>query len=116
MELDGRIESAARDLYQRGIDPRQAGIDWNKVRDEQRPAAEKAVKATLLLDSIAKQERLEATEEELSAEVERAAQALEKSVEAARAQMMKDGTLERVRGRLRREKAVDFVKSHAKLK
>ena len=39
-----------------------------------------------------------------------------KSVEATRAQMMKDGTLERVRGRLRREKAVDFIKVHAKLK
>jgi trigger factor len=116
MELDNRVEAAARDLYQRGIDPRQAGIDWRKVREEQRSAAEHAVKATLLLDSIVKQEKLEETEEEVSAEVERASQALEKSLEATRAQMMKDGTLERVRGRLRREKAVDFIKLHAKLK
>lgn len=116
LELDGRIEAAARDLYQRGIDPRQAGIDWNKVRNEQRPAAENAVKATLLLDSIVKQEGLEEEEEDVQKEVERAAQALEKSPEAARAQLMKDGSLERVRGRLRREKAVDFIKLHAKLK
>ncbi len=115
LELDGRVEAAARDLYQRGIDPRQAGIDWAKVRGEQRPAAENAVKATLLLDSIVKQEKLEATDEELSQEVERASKALEKSVEATRAKMMKDGTLERVSGRLRREKAVDFIKLHAKL-
>ena len=116
MELDGRVEAAARDIYQRGIDPRQAGIDWAKVREEQRPAAENAVKATLLLDSIVQQEKLEETEEELSEEVEKASKHLEKSVEATRAQMMKDGTLERVRGRLRREKAVDFIKLHAKLK
>jgi len=115
-ELDGRVEAAARDLYQRGIDPRQAEIDWGKVRDEQRPSAENAVKATLLLDSIVKQEKLETTEEELSEEVEKASKVLEKSVEASRAQMMKDGTLERVRGRLRREKAVDFIKLRAKLK
>lgn len=116
MELDGRIEAAARDLYQRGVDPRQAGIDWGKVREEQRAAAENAVKATLILDSIVKQEKLEASEDELSEEVEKASKYLEKSPEATRAQMMKDGTLERVRGRLRREKAVDFVKQHAKLK
>jgi trigger factor len=115
-ELDGRVEAAARDLYQRGIDPRQAGLDWAKVREEQRPSAENAVKATLVLDSIVKQEKLEETEEELSEEVEKASKVLEKSVEATRAQMMKDGTLERVRGRLRREKAVDFIKVHAKLK
>jgi trigger factor len=116
LELDGRVEAAARDLYQRGIDPRKAGIDWSKVRREQRPAAQNAVKATLLLDSIVKQENLEESEEELTQEVERASKVLEKSVEATRAKMMKDGTLERVRGRLRREKAVDFIKLHAKLK
>ena len=115
-ELDGRVEAAARDLYHRGIDPRQTGIDWGKVRDEQRASAENAVKATLLLNSIVKQEKLEETEEELSVEVEKASKMLEKSVEASRAQMMKDGTLEQVRGRLRREKAVDFIKLRAKLK
>ena len=86
------------------------------MRSEQRASAENAVKATLLLDSIVKQEKLEETEEEVSVEVEKASKALEKSPEATRAQMMKDGTLERVRGRLRREKAVDFVKLRAKLK
>ena len=86
------------------------------MREEQRPSAENAVKATLVLDSIVKQEKLEETEEELSEEVEKASKVLEKSVEATRAQMMKDGTLERVRGSLRREKAVDFIKLRAKLK
>ena len=63
-----------------------------------------------------KQEKLSESEEDVTAEIEKAAEALEKSPSAIRAQMMKDGTLERVRGRLRREKAVDFVKQRAKLK
>ena len=115
-ELQNRLESAAHDLYQRGIDPNQAGIDWAAVKREQRPSAVEAVKATLLLDRIAQEEKLEVSEEEVMAEIEKAAPALEKSPEAIRAQMMKDGSLERLRGRLRREKAVDFVKQHAKLK
>ena len=116
LELDVRVEAAVRDLYGRGIDPRQAGIDWSKVRSEQRASAENTVKATLLLNSVVTQEKLEETEEEVSVEVEKASKVLEKSPEATRAQMMKDGTLERVRGRLRREKAVDFIKLRAKLK
>lgn len=114
-EIDSRLEAAARDLYQKGVDPTKAGIDWNAVRTEQRASAEAAVKATLLLDGLARQESIEVTEEEVSAELEKASEALEKSPEALRAQMMKDGSLERLTGRLRREKAVDFIKQHAKL-
>ena len=114
-EIDSRIEAAARDLYQKGVDPAKAGIDWNAVRAEQRASAEAAVKATLLLDRLAQQESIEVTEEEVSAELQKASEVLEKSPEALRAQMMKDGSLERLTGRLRREKAVDFIKQHAKL-
>jgi trigger factor len=115
MELDSRLESAARDLYQRGIDPSTAGIDWQGVRRNEREGATEAVKSSLLLEKIAEKESLAVSEEELSAEIERFAAALDKSASAVRAQMAKDGSLERVRGRLRREKAVDFIKQHAKL-
>jgi trigger factor len=116
LELDGRVEAAARDLYQRGIDPNRAGIDWRAVRQEQRAAAEAGVKATLILDKIAQQEGLVASEQEVDEEIRRIAEAVEKSPEAVRAQMLKDGSLERLKGRQRRDKAVDFVKQHAKLK
>jgi trigger factor len=115
-EIDSRLEAAARDLYQKGVDPTKAGIDWNAVRTEQRASAEAAVRATLLLDRIAQQESIEVTEAEVSAELQKASEVLEKSPEALRAQMMKDGSLEQLTGRLRREKAVDFIKQHAKLK
>jgi trigger factor len=115
MELDGRLEAAARDLYQRGIDPNAAGIDWAGVRRKERDGAIAGVKSTLLLQKIVELESISETEEEVDAEVERFAQALEKSPAALRAQMTKDGSLDRIRGRLRREKAVDFIKQHAKL-
>jgi len=115
IELDSRLEAAARDLYQRGIDPNAAGIDWQTVRGNERAAATEAVKASLLLEKVAERESLTVSEEELSTEIERFAGALDKSASAVRAQMAKDGSLERLRGRLRREKAVDFIKQHAKL-
>jgi trigger factor len=116
LELDSRIEAAGRDLYQRGVDPNAAGIDWSAVRKNEKASADTAVRATLLLEKIAEQEGLSVSEEEVSAELGRYAEALEKSKEALRAQMTKDGSLERLKGRLRREKAVDFITLHAKLK
>jgi trigger factor len=115
LELDSRLEAAARDLYQRGVDPNAAGIDWQGVRRNERAGAVEAVKATLLLEKLAQKEGLEVSEQEIDAEVGRYAEALEKSREALRAQMTKDGTLSRIVSRLRREKAVDFIKQHAKL-
>lgn len=115
LELDSRLEAVARDLYQRGIDPNSAGIDWQGLRHNEREAATEAVKSSLLLEKIADKEALTVSEEELSAEIERFAGALDKSASAVRAQMAKDGSLDRLRGRLRREKAVDFIKQHAKL-
>jgi trigger factor len=115
-ELDSRLESTARDLYQQGIDPNATGIDWRKVKENERESAAAAVRASLLLDKIADREGLSVPEEEVEIEIGRYAEALEKSPAALRAQMAKDGTLDRVRGRIRREKAVDFIKQHAKLK
>jgi trigger factor len=83
-------------------------------RNEREPATE-GVKASLLLEKVAEREGLVVSEEVLSAEIERFATALDKSPSAIRAQMSKEGTLDRVRSRLRREKAVDFIKQHAKL-
>jgi trigger factor len=116
LELDSRLEATARDLHQQGIDPNETGIDWRKVRENERESAAAAVRASLLLERIAERESLAATEAEVEAEVGRYAEVLEKSPTALRAQMAKDGTLDRVRGRIRREKAVDFIKQRAKLK
>ena len=70
---------------------------------------------TFTLDGYVGAQSIEVTEAEVSAELQKASEVLEKSPEALRAQMMKDGSLEQLTGRLRREKAVDFIKQHAKL-
>ena len=67
------------------------------------------------LQCIEEREGLFASEGEVEAGIGRYAEALEKSPAALRAQLSKDGTLDRMRGRIRREKAVDFIKQHAKL-
>lgn len=114
-ELDRRVEDLARSLIDRGVDPRKAGIDWAELRESQRESATRSVAATMLLDRLAEQEQLRESEEDVDREVEAIAKQVKKGTEAVRAQLMKDGTLERIRRRLRRELAVDLLRQNARI-
>ena len=58
-EIDRRLEEFARRLIDQNVDPRQAGIDWNAFRESQRDVAREAVAAALVLDEVARREKLD---------------------------------------------------------
>jgi trigger factor len=114
-ELDQRVEDMARSLIDRGIDPSRAKVDWRGLREGQRESVARSVGATILLDRIVDQEGLKETPEAVNQEIERLAAAVKKSPEAVRAQLMKEGGLERLKRRLRRELAVDLLRESARI-
>ncbi len=75
---EAETENFVRDydnrLRQSGLDLKTyfqyTGLDLDKLREQMRPQAEKQVKARLALETIAKAEAIEVTEEELNAEYE----------------------------------------------
>jgi trigger factor len=113
--LDARLEAAVRDLAYRGIDPRQADVNWKEVRESQRESAVKAAKAEILLDEIARRENVEALPAEVDAEVARYAERMRKPAESVRRQMDKEGALSALRARIREEKTLDLLKADARL-
>ncbi len=112
-DIDRRTQEFIRQLIEERIDPRQAGIDWNAFRQDQRAPAEEAVKATIVLDEVSRRENLVVSDEDLDREVAGYAERSARTAQAARAQLEKDGELERVRTGLRRERAVDYLLSRA---
>jgi len=112
-EMDRRVEEFARRLMDQQIDPRQAGIDWNAFRDSQRDVAREAIAAALVLDEITRREQLDPTEEEVEQEIARHAERTGRTAAAVRAGLEKEGGLSRVRGGLRREKAIEFANRQA---
>jgi len=112
-EVDRRIDELAGRLIDQGVDPRQAGIDWEAFRDSQRPAAREAVGSTLVLDEVARRERLAVSDEEIDREIARFAERGGRAPAAVRAALDKEGGLSRVAAGLRREKSIDFVMSRA---
>jgi trigger factor len=112
-EISRRTEEFVRRLYEQGVDPRQANIDWQSFRDHQRDPAREAVAAAIVLDEVARREQIGVEPAELDAEIERYAGATGRTAEQVRAGLEKDGGISRLYMGLRREKAVDLVRSRA---
>jgi len=112
-ELDRRMEEFARRLAEQQVDPSRVGIDWGAFRENQRAAAREAVAAMLVIDEVARRERLEVEQGELDREIERYAEALGRTPAAVRAELDKEGGTSRLRAGLRREKAIAFLLSRA---
>jgi len=112
-EIERRLEDFARRLMDQNVDPRQAGVDWNAFRESQRQVAREAVAAALVLDEVTRREKLEVSDEEVENEVLKYAERTGRTPAAVRAALDKQGGLSRIYAGLRREKAIDFVISHA---
>ena len=114
-EIDRRLEEFARRLMDQNIDPRQANIDWAQFREAQREPARDAVASALVLDEIARRENLVVAQEDLDKEIEQFAARSGRTTAAVRAQLEKEGGIARLTAGLRREKAVDYAMSRAKM-
>ncbi len=112
-EIDRRVEEFVHRLVEQQIDPRRTEIDWEEFRKGQKEPAAEAVRGALALDDVARREQLAVTPAEIDREVEQYAQRTGRTPAAVRAQLEKEGGLARLAAGLRREKAVDFLLSHA---
>jgi trigger factor len=110
-DIDRRTQDFIRQLIEERIDPRKAGIDWEAFRNDQRAPAEETVKAMIVLDEVARREDLAVGDEDLDRELAGYAERSGRTASAVRAELEKDGELERVRTGLRRERAADYVLS-----
>jgi len=112
-EIERRTEEFVRRLMDQGVDPRQANIDWQAFRDNQREPARENVASALVLDEVARRENLAVESDAVDAEIEKYAAATGRTGQAVRAKLEKDGGISRLYMGLRREKAVDFLRARA---
>ncbi|MGA7989926.1 MAG: trigger factor [Thermoanaerobaculia bacterium] len=112
-EVDSGLKEYARHVARQGVDLKEAKIDWNELRKEARPSAERRVKEYLLLDAIGEKEQIAVTDTELDAELKRRAQAMEMSFSELKGALVKANRLEGVREELRIDRVVDFLVAEA---
>jgi trigger factor len=111
-QIDTRLERGLRALAAQGMrteDMRR--MDFPRLRAGQREAAVKEVRSGVLLGKIADAENIQVTDEELQREVTVLAQQMNQTPAQVQQKLEEEGTLERIRGRMRSEKALDFLYS-----
>jgi trigger factor len=109
-QIDIRIERGLRALAAQGLTAEQMKkMDLHRLRGGQREQAVHDVKALLLLEKVADEEKIQVSDEELDQEVESLARQAKQTVEAVRARLTRDGGLDRIRTRIRSEKTLEFL-------
>ena len=113
-QIESQVESQFRSLAERGVDPSKLKLDWNKIRESQRPKALQAVKASLIVDKIAERESIYASNDEVDHEVQRIAKQEREPVAATRKKLEKDGLIGRIAYQIRSNKTMNFLFEHAR--
>jgi trigger factor len=104
-QIEARLDRGLRALAAQGMRTEDMrNLDFARLREAQRPSAMAEVKGSILLDRIADAEKVETTDEEVERELQGIAIQMREPLDAVRARLTEDGTVARIRERLRREK------------
>jgi trigger factor len=114
-QLDRKLERVISQLLAQGIDPRTTNIDWEKIRWESKPEAEKEVRAFLILQKIAEAEKIEVPEEEVDELIREMAKERQETPAALKTRLTKDGDLVRIQSTRRNQKALDLIYHNAEI-
>ncbi|MDE2059850.1 MAG: trigger factor [candidate division NC10 bacterium] len=113
--VDAEVEAILADLKRSagGHRAAPAQAEQETMRTKARELASKRVQNSLLLESVAKQEGLVVSEEELNTEVESTAAALNQKPEAFHAMLQREGRIETIQMQLLERKALDLLYERA---
>jgi len=115
-QMDSRLERTVRSLASQGVDPRAVNVDWVAMRQRQHDRAIDDVKAELLLDRIATAENIDATDEDVEKEIEALAQRSGESATAVRANLTRQGALDRMKSKFRSDKTLDWLSRNSRIR
>jgi trigger factor len=109
-QVDLRLDRGLRALAAQGMSAEHMKkMDLGRLRAGQRDQAVQEVKGALLLEKIAEEEKIEVGDDEINNEIEALAKQTNQTPDAIRARLTRDGALDRIRDRIRNEKALDFL-------
>lgn len=90
------------------------GRTMDEMRDERKDEAQKVVKSSLVLEAICDKEQIEASEDELNAELESMATMYNMKVDEIK-KALREEDLEDIKNQIRMRKTIDFLVENAKI-
>ena len=114
-QLREKLESVARGVASRGVDPARANINWSELRKEMLPEAEKEVRTQLLLEEVARAEKFSITDEDLEREVELVSEQVKQPREKVAQYFEEPGRRAELEADLLRRRAMNRIIESAKI-
>jgi len=121
--VDNRVERMLDELRERlamqGLKLEQylqfVNMDMDKLKEQYRPQAEREVKTDLVLETVAKEENIKATEEEVNAELDKISQQYNQPVDQVKMALASAGRLEMLNYGIAMNKTVEFIVDQSKI-
>lgn len=114
-EIAYRIGRMREGMSRQGMDPERLPWDYERLAEELRPLAGRAVRRTLLLEAIAEKEEITVSEPEADAEIARLARESGRAPQALRSLLQRGGDLDALRLGLREAKVLALLVEHAEV-
>ncbi|HMH14353.1 MAG TPA: trigger factor [Edaphobacter sp.] len=109
-QIDARLDRGLRALAQQGMKPEDMRkLDFGRLRAAQRDQAVNEVKASMILDRISEAEGIVVSDEDLDRELLMLSIQSREPLESLRERLTKDGSLDRIREQMRREKTGSVI-------
>jgi len=114
--LQDKIKETQMRLALQGVSMEQVGISTDSIKERYKDQAEKEVKASFLLEEIAKRESIQVDEKYIEDKILEIAENSGHNVEAVRNHYKEDEARERLKTGLKTEKTLDFIIEKANIK
>ena len=114
-EIRDQIENFKQRLKQSGLDPDQAGLSEERMREDFKADAEKKVKAGIILGKIADLEEVDASDEDVDAEFEKLAESVGQPAQALKQMYAHNNMMPAFRARVLEQKTLQAIKASAKI-
>jgi trigger factor len=109
-QIELRLERGLRALAAQGMKTEDMKrMDFARLRTGQLEPAIKEVKANILLAKVAVKENIQVSDEDLNQEITAMAQQMQQQVEEVKKRLIQDNAVERLRDRMRTEKALNLL-------
>jgi trigger factor len=108
-QAEARLNEYIRSLIMQGVHPQTLDVNWAELRQRLKQRAEHDVRASLLLDHIADEEKVEVSDAEVEEEIVKRAREAKQSPEVFKSRLTKEGGTDRIKNRIRNRKTLDFL-------
>jgi trigger factor len=115
-ETESLLNEYAYMMHRRGVNIKDPEINWKDIQEKLSLQAERNIRGSMILETIAEAEKIEAVDEDIDHSIQHMAEQQRRAPEAIKADLVKEEKIDSLRNRIRITKTLDFLVDHANIK